>query len=123
MATTAPNPAIAAIAASDDAADGGALSDSAILDIATSVDDTRIKGYGPLSLVAATPACARKDRLPVAADTTYHFSLVCFEEDAVPPQILAMDLPLSDAAKHTVAKGRRDAAAVIRGDDDRLLVV
>ncbi|KAI9366887.1 hypothetical protein DFJ73DRAFT_806013 [Zopfochytrium polystomum] len=65
------------------------LSDSAMLDEETQVDDTRILGYDPL----------------------------------LPPQILQLEHPLSTAGKHTVAKARRQAAKILKGDDDRLLVI
>ncbi|KAH6566887.1 hypothetical protein BASA50_002595 [Batrachochytrium salamandrivorans] len=41
----------------------------------------------------------------------------------IPPQILMEDLPLSDAASATVSKARREAEAIVAGEDDRLLVV
>jgi 3-deoxy-7-phosphoheptulonate synthase len=41
----------------------------------------------------------------------------------IAPSILAEELPLTDAAAATVARGRRDAEGILRGDDDRLLVV
>ena len=41
----------------------------------------------------------------------------------IPPAILMEELPLSEAASNVVVDGRRDAAAIVRGEDDRLLVV
>lgn len=41
----------------------------------------------------------------------------------IPPQILMEDLPLSPKALSTVESGRRQAEAIIAGEDDRLLVV
>lgn len=39
------------------------------------------------------------------------------------PNDLIADLPLSDAAIATITQARQDAAAILRGEDDRLLVV
>ncbi|EPQ54499.1 3-deoxy-7-phosphoheptulonate synthase, partial [Gloeophyllum trabeum ATCC 11539] len=41
----------------------------------------------------------------------------------IPPQILQEDLPLTLSAAETVLEGRRATEAVLRGDDDRLMVV
>ncbi|KAI9208718.1 3-deoxy-7-phosphoheptulonate synthase [Polychytrium aggregatum] len=41
----------------------------------------------------------------------------------IPPQILVEDLPLSKEAALTVFEGRNHAEAIIKGEDDRLLVV
>jgi 3-deoxy-7-phosphoheptulonate synthase len=41
----------------------------------------------------------------------------------LPPAILMEEIPISEAATATVVRGREDAAAILRGDDDRLLVV
>lgn len=41
----------------------------------------------------------------------------------IPPAILMEELPISEAASTTVAEGREEATRVIRGADDRLLVV
>ncbi|OCF43695.1 3-deoxy-7-phosphoheptulonate synthase [Kwoniella heveanensis CBS 569] len=41
----------------------------------------------------------------------------------IPPQILLEELPLSLRGAQTVLDGRRQVEAVVRGDDDRLLVV
>ncbi|KAJ2354848.1 hypothetical protein IWW50_002573 [Coemansia erecta] len=41
----------------------------------------------------------------------------------IPPQILMEDLPLTESAAATILKGRQEAEAIIRGDDDRLLVI
>ncbi|KAJ7288369.1 hypothetical protein C8J57DRAFT_1280001 [Mycena rebaudengoi] len=41
----------------------------------------------------------------------------------IPPQILQEDLPLTLLAAHTVLQGRREVENVLKGDDDRLLVV
>jgi len=41
----------------------------------------------------------------------------------IPPQILQEDLPLTLLAAHTVLHGRLEVENVLKGDDDRLLVV
>ncbi|KAI8371406.1 3-deoxy-7-phosphoheptulonate synthase [Radiomyces spectabilis] len=41
----------------------------------------------------------------------------------IPPQILMEDIPLTLQAAQTIVEGRRAAEAVIKGTDDRLLVV
>ncbi|KAJ2161086.1 hypothetical protein GGF46_001757 [Coemansia sp. RSA 552] len=41
----------------------------------------------------------------------------------IPPQILMEDLPLNEAAAASIVKGRKAAEAIIRGEDDRLLVI
>ncbi|KAI8800633.1 3-deoxy-7-phosphoheptulonate synthase [Cladochytrium replicatum] len=41
----------------------------------------------------------------------------------IPPQILMEDVPMTESAAITVARARVEASSVIKGDDDRLLVV
>ena len=41
----------------------------------------------------------------------------------IPPQILMEDFPLTKIALKTVSEARRDAESVIKGTDDRLLVI
>ncbi|RHZ68895.1 hypothetical protein Glove_292g63 [Diversispora epigaea] len=41
----------------------------------------------------------------------------------IPPQILMEDLPLTEQASQTVKNGRVSAEAIIKGQDDRLLVI
>lgn len=41
----------------------------------------------------------------------------------IPPQILMEDIPLTLKAAQTIIEGRRSAEDVIKGSDDRLLVV
>ncbi|KDQ62404.1 hypothetical protein JAAARDRAFT_30311 [Jaapia argillacea MUCL 33604] len=41
----------------------------------------------------------------------------------IPPQILQEDLPLTLSAAETVLEGRKTVEAILRGDDDRLMVV
>lgn len=44
-------------------------------------------------------------------------------EPLISPSLLAHELPLSDAAMAAIARGRGESAAVVNGEDDRLLVV
>ena len=44
-------------------------------------------------------------------------------EQLMSPQELMRELPVSDKSKATIARARRDAARVINGQDDRLLVI
>jgi 3-deoxy-7-phosphoheptulonate synthase len=41
----------------------------------------------------------------------------------LPPAILLEELPLTDQGSETVTRGRQDVARILRGEDDRLLVV
>jgi 3-deoxy-7-phosphoheptulonate synthase len=41
----------------------------------------------------------------------------------IAPQVLMEELPIGEKSSATVAKGREQAQAVLRGDDDRLLVI
>ncbi|KNC96795.1 3-deoxy-7-phosphoheptulonate synthase [Spizellomyces punctatus DAOM BR117] len=41
----------------------------------------------------------------------------------LPPQILQAEHPMTPQSKQTVQKARREAAKILRGDDDRILVV
>ncbi|KAF8588749.1 3-deoxy-7-phosphoheptulonate synthase [Ramaria rubella] len=41
----------------------------------------------------------------------------------IPPQILQEDIPLSLLAANTVLEGRRAVEAILRGDDDRVIVI
>src|ERR1700687_576421 len=41
----------------------------------------------------------------------------------VPPAILLEEIPLGEQGSETVARGRADVARVLRGEDDRLVVV
>src|SRR2546423_1045470 len=41
----------------------------------------------------------------------------------IPPAILLEELPLSDQAADTVARGRTEVARVLRGEDDRLVLI
>lgn len=41
----------------------------------------------------------------------------------IPPQILQEDIPLSLLAANTVLEGRRAVEAILRGDDDRIMVI
>lgn len=44
-------------------------------------------------------------------------------EPLLAPSMLLHEIPVSDAAKRTIAHGRADASAVVRGESDKLLVV
>ncbi|KAI9332306.1 hypothetical protein DFJ73DRAFT_630353 [Zopfochytrium polystomum] len=57
------------------------------------------------------------------ADTPVDDTRIVGYGPLLPPQILMMDFPLTDHAKHVVAKGRRQAADILRGVDDRLLII
>ena len=41
----------------------------------------------------------------------------------IPPAILMEELPVTENASNTVANARRDTEDILRGDDDRLVVV
>ncbi len=41
----------------------------------------------------------------------------------IPPQILVEELPLTPASTTTVLEARREAEAIVRKQDDRLLVI
>jgi 3-deoxy-7-phosphoheptulonate synthase len=41
----------------------------------------------------------------------------------IPPAILMEELPLTEAASNTVVNARRDAESILKGQDDRLVVV
>lgn len=41
----------------------------------------------------------------------------------IPPQILVEDYPLSMTAAQTVVNGRKGAENIVKGDDDRLVVI
>lgn len=45
------------------------------------------------------------------------------QDPLIPPALLTSEIPMTEAAIQTVVKGRRDAAAIIMGRSDRLLVV
>ncbi|KAH8649262.1 phospho-2-dehydro-3-deoxyheptonate aldolase [Xylariales sp. PMI_506] len=49
--------------------------------------------------------------------------LVLGQDPLIPPALLISEIPLTDNALHTVVQGRREAAAIVMGHDDRLLVV
>jgi len=48
---------------------------------------------------------------------------ICEIKPLIPPQILMEDLPLSPKAQATIQQGRQQAEAILKGLDDRLLVV
>src|SRR5829696_6345418 len=41
----------------------------------------------------------------------------------LPPAIVLEELPLGDRASETVTRGRQEVSRILRGDDDRLVVV
>ena len=41
----------------------------------------------------------------------------------LPPAILLEELPLSERASETIARGRQDVARILRGEDDRLVLI
>ena len=41
----------------------------------------------------------------------------------IPPEILMENLPLTERASTTVAESREAAARILRGEDDRLVVI
>ncbi|PHH66492.1 hypothetical protein CDD81_6967 [Ophiocordyceps australis] len=59
------------------------------------------------------------DMLPLAADDTR----VLGQDPLIPPALLISEIPMTDKAVQTVVKGRNDAADIILGRSDRLLVV
>ncbi|OTB00502.1 hypothetical protein M426DRAFT_65812 [Hypoxylon sp. CI-4A] len=59
------------------------------------------------------------DMAPLVADDMR----VLGQDPLIPPALLISEIPMTDASLQTVVKGRRDAAAVIMGRSDRLLVV
>jgi len=59
------------------------------------------------------------DLTPVRADDTR----VLGQDPLIPPALLMSEIPASPASIDTVVKGRRDAAEIIMGRSDRLLVI
>lgn len=45
------------------------------------------------------------------------------QDPLIQPALLISEIPMTDAALHTVVKGRRDAVSIIMGRNDRLLVI
>ncbi|KAJ9165759.1 Phospho-2-dehydro-3-deoxyheptonate aldolase [Coniochaeta hoffmannii] len=45
------------------------------------------------------------------------------QDPLIQPALLISEIPMTDAALHTVVKGRRDSVAIIMGRSDRLLVI
>ncbi|KAK6840441.1 DAHP synthase-like protein [Apiospora arundinis] len=56
---------------------------------------------------------------PVVVDDTR----VLGQDPLIPPNLLIDEIPMTEGALQTVVKGRRDAAAIVMGRSDRLLVV
>ncbi|KAK2602021.1 3-deoxy-7-phosphoheptulonate synthase [Conoideocrella luteorostrata] len=59
------------------------------------------------------------DLQPLAADDTR----ILGQDPLISPALLTSELPMTDAAIQTVVKGRNDAADIVMGRSDRLLVV
>ncbi|KND86941.1 Phospho-2-dehydro-3-deoxyheptonate aldolase, tyrosine-inhibited [Tolypocladium ophioglossoides CBS 100239] len=59
------------------------------------------------------------DLLPLAADDTR----VLGQDPLIPPALLTSEIPMTETAVQTVVKGRNDAADIVMGRSDRLLVV
>ena len=45
------------------------------------------------------------------------------QDPLIPPALLISEIPMTNSSLQTVVKGRRDAVAIIKGKDDRLLVI
>ncbi|ORY61564.1 phospho-2-dehydro-3-deoxyheptonate aldolase [Pseudomassariella vexata] len=45
------------------------------------------------------------------------------QDPLIPPALLISEIPMTESALETVVKGRREAAAIVMGRDDRLLVI
>ncbi|KHO01616.1 phospho-2-dehydro-3-deoxyheptonate aldolase [Metarhizium album ARSEF 1941] len=56
---------------------------------------------------------------PLAADDTR----ILGQDPLIPPALLTCEIPMTECAVQTVVKGRNDAADIIMGSSDRLLVV
>ncbi|KAK8097807.1 phospho-2-dehydro-3-deoxyheptonate aldolase [Apiospora kogelbergensis] len=56
---------------------------------------------------------------PVVVDDTR----VLGQDPLIPPNLLIDEIPMTEGALQTVVKGRQDAAAIVMGRSDRLLVV
>lgn len=55
--------------------------------------------------------------------TAHDNTRIADKRPLLPPAILIEEIPLSDYAVSVVDKGRSDSAAIMRGEDDRLMVV
>lgn len=70
------------------------------------------------SLPSSAPNFTRRSRL------TLSFSFAVEGQDPlIPPALLISEIPMEQPALETIVKGRNEAAEVIMGRDDRLLVV
>ncbi|KAF4904504.1 Phospho-2-dehydro-3-deoxyheptonate aldolase, tyrosine-inhibited [Colletotrichum viniferum] len=56
---------------------------------------------------------------PLAADDVR----ILGQDPLIPPALLSSEIPMTDTALQTVVRGRNEAADIIMGKDDRLLVV
>ena len=53
---------------------------------------------------------------------TYDLRIASYKP-LLPPAILLEELPLSDRASDTIARGRQEVSRILRGEDDRLVIV
>ncbi|KAL2759965.1 hypothetical protein ACRALDRAFT_2095436 [Sodiomyces alcalophilus JCM 7366] len=49
--------------------------------------------------------------------------IVLGQDPLIPPALLISEIPMSDTALQTVVRGRQEAASIVMGQDDRLLVI
>lgn len=63
--------------------------------------------------------------IPAGSDEAVYAqdSRVTGYEPLISPMLLMHDMPVSERSKHVIAKGRYEAAQVVHGKDDRLLVI
>ncbi len=98
-------------------------------------DDQRVFGYDPLSNLQTYEINHSIRNIDITSssylqytshqlETSFHSnsSITSFSH-VVPPQLLQMDLPLSDNGVVTVNLGRKNAGDILKGVDDRLLVI
>ncbi|SPO07509.1 probable 3-deoxy-D-arabino-heptulosonate 7-phosphate (DAHP) synthase isoenzyme [Cephalotrichum gorgonifer] len=62
---------------------------------------------------------SNSDFSPLQADDTR----VLGQDPLIPPALLASEIPMTPEALNTVVTGRRDAASIIHGTSDRLLII
>jgi 3-deoxy-7-phosphoheptulonate synthase len=48
---------------------------------------------------------------------------VISQDPLIPPQILQMEIPLTSTSRTTIFNARKQAARILRGEDDRLIVI
>ncbi|KAI9226627.1 MAG: 3-deoxy-7-phosphoheptulonate synthase [Piptocephalis tieghemiana] len=59
----------------------------------------------------------------MASSSNFDDLLVDSYDPLIPPQLLQSEVPLTQASKNTIDRGRSEAAAVLRREDDRVIVV